>query len=383
MRTGKARTGLSARLACHRRRNACGNRLPFGPEVGAVCGKAAHTVLCGGRVMKHASLPLRRREFITLIGGAVAWPLVALAQQTNVPVIGFLDSKSGRDSRQIVAAFQRGLHESGFIEGQNVAIEYRWGENHYDRIPMLVADLVKRKVAVITAPDTASALAAKAATTTIPIVFNTGVDPVAVGLVASLNRPGGNVTGITSLNTPIASKRLELLHEVVPKASTIGLLVNPANTRVAPIYIADMQAASSSLALQILVLNASSNDEIDEAFATLAQQGFGALIVPPDPLFNSRSEQLAALVLRYALPTISAHREFTMAGGLFSYGTSLVDVYRQLGVYTAKILKGENPAELPVSQSTKLELVINLRTAKLLGLSFPLAVLGRADEVIE
>jgi len=248
---------------------------------------------------------------------------------------------------------------------------------------MLVADLVQRKVALIAAPDIASALAAKAATTTIPIVFNTATNPVAVGLVASFNRPGGNVTGITSLNTEVASKRLELLHEVVPKASTIGLLVNQANPQLAHLWIADMQAASRSLALQIVVLNATSNDEIDEAFAALARQGIGALVATPDPLFNSRSEQLVALVLRYALPAISPYREFTIAGGLFSYGTSLADIFRQLGDYSAKILKGENPAELPVSQSTKIELIITLRTAKLLGLSFPLAVLGRADEVIE
>jgi putative ABC transport system substrate-binding protein len=326
----------------------------------------------------------KRRDFITLLGGAAAaWPRVARAQQPKVPVIGFVTSQSARDSRQAVAAFQRGLSEAAFIEGQNVAIEYRWAENHYDRIPVLVADLVKRKVALIAAPDTASSLAAKAATTTIPIVFSTSADPVAIGLVASFNRPGGNVTGLTSLNTEVASKRLELLHEVVPRASTIGLLVNQANPQLAHINIADMQAASRSLALQILVHNASSIDEIDDAFAALVHQGIRALVVTPDPLFNSRSEQLAALVLRYALPAISAHREYTMAGGLFSYGTSLVDIYRQLGVYTAKILKGENPAELPVSQSTKVELIINLRTAKLLGLSFPIAVLGRADEVIE
>ena len=325
-----------------------------------------------------------RRELLAALGGAAAaWPLAAGAQQPKVPVIGFLASQAARDSRQIVAAFHRGLSEAAFIEGQNVAIEYRWADHQLDRLPVLVADLVQRKVALIAAPDLASARAAKAATTTIPIVFNTSTDPVAVGLVASFNRPGGNVTGITSLNTEVASKRLELLHEVVPKASTIGLLVNQANPQLAHIYTADMQAASRSLALQILVLNASSNDEIDEAFAALARQGIGALVVTPDPLFNSRSEQLAALVLRYALPAISAHREFTMAGGLFSYETSLVDIYRQLGVYSAKILKGENPAELPVSQSTKIELIINLRTAKLLGLSFPLAVLGRADEVIE
>jgi putative ABC transport system substrate-binding protein len=316
-----------------------------------------------------------RREFIARIGGAaVAWPLAARAQQSKVPVIGFLERKSARDTGQTLAAFHRGLNEAAFIEGQNVAI---------DRLPMLAADLVQRKVAVIAAPDTASALAAKAATTTIPIVFNTGLDPVAVGLVASLNRPGGNVTGITSLNTEVVSKRLELLHEVVPKASTIGLLVNRADPRVADINIAEMQAASRTLGLQILVLNASSNDEIDEAFATLAQRGIGALVVTADSFLNSRGQQLAALVLRYALPAISPTREFTVAGGLFSYGTSLVDIYRQLGLYTAKILKGENPAELPVLQSTKIELIINLRTAKLLGLSFPIAVLGRADEVIE
>ena len=326
---------------------------------------------------------MKRRAFITLLGGVAAWPLAARAQQGKLPVIGFLESKSARDSRQTVAAFHRGLNEAAFIEGQNVAIEYRWADNQHDRLPTLAADLVQRKVAVIVAPDTASALAVKAATTTIPIVFDTSLDPVAVGLVASLNRPGANVTGITSLNTEVASKRLELLHEVVPKASTIGLLVNQANPRLADINIAEMQAASLTLGLQILVLTASNNDAIDEAFAALAQRGVGALVVTPDAFFNSRSQQLAALVLRYALPAISAHREFTIAGGLFSYGTSLADIYRQLGVYAAKILKGENPAELPVSQSTKIELIINLRTAKLLGLSFPLAVLGRADEVIE
>src|SRR5215470_7176663 len=232
---------------------------------------------------------MNRRALIALLGAsAAAWPLAARAQQPKVPVIGFLDSKSARDSRQIVAAFHRGLNEAAFIEGQNVAIEYRWGDNQHDRLPMLVADLVQRKVAVIAAPDTASALAAKAATTIIPIVFNTSLDPVAVGLVDSLNRPGGNVTGITSLNTEVASKRLELLHEVVPKASSVGLLVNQASG-IAHVNIADMQAASRTLGLQILVLNASSNDEIDEAFATLARRGISALVVTPDAFFNSRS----------------------------------------------------------------------------------------------
>ena len=327
---------------------------------------------------------MRRREFIALLGGAAAtWPLAARAQQPAMPVVGFLDSKSPNDSRQIVAAFRRGLSEAGFIEGQNVTIEYRWGQNDYGRLSALAVDLVQRKVAVIAAPEIAAALAAKAATTAIPIVFNTSLDPVAHGLVASFNRPGGNVTGITSLNTEVASKRLELLHELVPKASTIALLVNPANPELARVNSTDMEAAARKLALQILVLNASSNHEIDEAFTALVQQGIAALVIAPDPLFNSRSEQLAALVLRHALPAISAHREFTVAGGLFSYGTSLEDIYSQLGIYTAKVLKGEKPAELPVSQSTKVELIINLRTAKLLGVSFPLAVLGRADEVIE
>ena len=307
----------------------------------------------------------------------------AVPQQPKSPVIGFLESKSARDSGPTVAAFHRGLNEATFIEGQNVAIEYRWADNQHDRLPTLAADLVQRKVALIVAPDTPSAHAAKAATNTIPIVFDTSLDPVAVGLVASFNRPGGNVTGITSLNTEVASKRLELLHEVVPRASTIGLLVNQANPPLADTNIAEMRAASRALGLQILVLTASNDDAIDEAFVAFAQRGIGAVVVTPDAFFNSRSQQLAALVLRYALPAISAHREFTMAGGLFSYGTSLADIYRQLGVYAAKILKGEKPAELPVSQSTKVELIINLRTAKLLGLSFPLAVLGRADEVIE
>jgi putative ABC transport system substrate-binding protein len=326
---------------------------------------------------------LNRREFITLLGCAATWPLAARAQQPKVPVIGFLESKSAHDSRQTVAAFHRGLNEAAFIEGRNVTVEYRWADNQHDRLPGMAGDLVQRKVAVITAPDTATAFAAKAATATIPIVFDTSLDPVAVGLVASLNRPGGNLTGITSLNTEVASKRLELLHEVVPKAGTIGLLVNPDNPRFAQISLAEMQAASRNLGLQIHVHSARSTDEIDEVFAALAQQGIGALVVAPDAFFNSRSEQMAALVLRYALPAITGHREFTMAGGLFSYGTSLSDIYRQLGSYVAKILKGEKAAELPVSQSTKIELILNLRTAKLLGLSFPITLLGRADEVIE
>ena len=325
---------------------------------------------------------MKRRQFITLLGSAVAWPRPARAQQP-MPVIGFLENKSPTDTEQNVAAFRQGLNEVAFIEGQNVTIEYRWAENHYDRLPALAADLIQRKVAVIATNGTASALAAKAATTTIPIVFNTGLDPVAVGLVASFNRPGGNVTGITSLNAEVASKRLEMLHEVVPKATAIALLVNPTSPQLALADTTEMQAAARILGLQLLVFNASTNREIDAVFATLAQQSIGALVMSTDPFFASRSEQLAALVVRHALPTVSAHREFTVAGGLFSYGTSISDIYRQLGIYTGKILKGEKPAELPVFQSTKIELIINLKTARRLGLSFPLTLLGRADEVIE
>jgi putative ABC transport system substrate-binding protein len=325
---------------------------------------------------------MKRRQFITLLGSAVAWPRPARAQQP-MPVIGFLENKSPTDTGQNVAAFRQGLNEVAFIEGQNVTIEYRWAENHYDRLPALAADLIQRKVAVIATNGTASALAAKAATTTIPIVFNTGLDPVAVGLVASFNRPGGNVTGITSLNAEVASKRLEMLHEVVPKATAIALLVNPTSPQLALADTTEMQAAARILGLQLLVFNASTNREIDAVFATLAQQSIGALVINSDPFFASRSEQLAALVVRHALPTVSAHREFTVAGGLFSYGTSISDIYRQLGIYTGKILKGEKPAELPVFQSTKIELIINLKTARRLGLSFPLTLLGRADEVIE
>jgi putative tryptophan/tyrosine transport system substrate-binding protein len=325
---------------------------------------------------------MKRRQFIMLLGSAVAWPRPARAQQP-MPVIGFLENKSPTDTGQNVAAFRQGLNEVAFIEGQNVTIEYRWAENHYDRLPALAADLIQRKVAVIATNGTASALAAKAATTTIPIVFNTGLDPVAVGLVASFNRPGGNVTGITSLNAEVASKRLEMLHEVVPKATAIALLVNPTSPQLALADTTEMQAAARILGLQLLVFNASTNREIDAVFATLAQQSIGALVINSDPFFASRSEQLAALVVRHALPTVSAHREFTVAGGLFSYGTSISDIYRQLGIYTGKILKGEKPAELPVFQSTKIELIINLKTARRLGLSFPLTLLGRADEVIE
>jgi ABC-type uncharacterized transport system substrate-binding protein len=263
-----------------------------------------------------------------------------------------------------------------------VTFEYRWAEGQYDRLPSLAVELVRRQVAVTTA-DIASAFAAKAATTTIPIVFNTSLDPVATGLVASLNRPGGNVTGITSLNTEVISKRLEMLHELVPTARIIALLVNPTSPKVSEANTTDAQAATRALGLELRVVSASSQRDIDTAFMTLAQQGTVALAVSSDPLFNSLTEQIAALAARDAIPAIYPLREYVVAGGLISYGTSLSDIYRQVGIYTAKILKGEKPAELPVQQSTKMELVINLRTSKTLGLTFPLTLLGRADEVIE
>jgi putative ABC transport system substrate-binding protein len=327
---------------------------------------------------------MKRREFITLLGGAaVAWPLAARAQQPMIPVIGFLESKSPDDSAHIVAAFRRGLNESTFIEGQNVTIEFRWARGQNDRLAALAVELVRRQVAVIATFDIASAFAAKAATTTIPIVFNTSIDPVAAGLVASLNRPGGNVTGITSLNTVVISKRLEMLHELVPAARIIALLVNPASPKPAEATTTDAQAATRTLGLQLHVVTASSPRDIDTAFTTLAQQGTAALVVSSDALFNSRSEQIAALAARHAIPAIYPAREYVAAGGLISYGTSLSDIYRQVGLYTGKILKGEKPAELPVQQSTKVELVINPKTAKTLGLTFPLTLLARADEVIE
>jgi ABC-type uncharacterized transport system substrate-binding protein len=327
---------------------------------------------------------MKRREFITLLGGAAAaWPLAARAQQPMIPVIGFLESKSPDDSAHIVAAFRRGLNESTFIEGRNVTIEFRWAHGQNDRLAALAVELVRRQVAVIATFDIASAFAAKAATTTIPIVFNTSIDPVAAGLVASLNRPGGNVTGITSLNTVVISKRLEMLHELVPAARIIALLVNPATPKPTEATTTDAQAATRTLGLQLHVVTASSPRDIDTAFTTLAQQGAAALVVSSDALFNSRSEQIAALAARHAIPAIYPAREYVAAGGLISYGTSLSDIYRQVGLYTGKILKGEKPAELPVQQSTKVELVINLKTAKTLGLTFPLTLLGRADEVIE
>jgi putative tryptophan/tyrosine transport system substrate-binding protein len=325
----------------------------------------------------------RRREFITLLGGATAaWPLGANAQQSAMPVIGFLNGASAEGYALYVSAFRQGLKEAGYVEGQNVAIEYRWADGHYEQLPALAADLVRRRVSVIAATSTPANLVAKAATTTIPIVFTTGGDPVRVGLVASMNRPGGNVTGVSSLDVEVAPKRLELAHELVPTATTIALLVKPTDPNSETLS-KELAVAAPALGVQLHVVHANTEREIDEAFATVAQVRAGALVIGADAYFNSRLVQLGALTLRYAVPTIYQYRQFADAGGLMSYGTSLTDLYRQAGVYTGRVLKGENPADLPVQQATKIELIINLKTAKALGITLPLPLLGRADEVIE
>jgi putative ABC transport system substrate-binding protein len=327
---------------------------------------------------------LNRREFIALVGGAAAWPPVAHAQQSAMPVIGFLGTISPDRWASRLHAFRQGLSETDYVEGRNVGIEYRWAEGQNDRLPALAADLVCRQVRVIATPEsTPAAFAAKAATTTIPIVFSVGVDPVAVGLVASLNRPGGNLTGVTNLNAEILPKRLELMHELVPTATTIALLVNPSNPLVAETESRDAQTAARTLGLQLHVLHASTDRDFDTVFASLAQMRAVALVINTDVFFNSRSEQLAALALRHTVPAIFQYREFVASGGLMSYGTSTTDVFRQVGIYTSRLLRGESPADLPVQQVTKIELIINLKTARTLGLTVPLSLLGRADEVIE
>jgi putative ABC transport system substrate-binding protein len=328
---------------------------------------------------------MRRRDFITLLGGAAAaWPLAARAQQAAMPVIGVLSAEWPDPFTDRLRAFHEGLRETGYVEGRNVAIEYRWAEGQNDRLPALAADLVRRQVAVIVTPgSTPAALVAKAATTTIPIVFYVGADPVEVGLIGSLSRPGGNVTGVTTLNVEVGANRLELLHELVPTATIIAALVNPTNPAVAETLTRDLQTAAHTLGVQLHVLHASSERNFDTVFASLAQLRAGGLVIGVDALFNSQSEQLAALTIRHAVPAIYQFREFVSAGGLMSYGGTVVDTYRPLGVYTGRILKGEKPAELAVQQATRLELIINMKTAKALGLTVPLPLLGRADAVIE
>ncbi len=328
---------------------------------------------------------LKRREFITLLGGAAAaWSLAARAQQLTMPVIGFLTSYSlDRSGKRLAAAFIDGLKEVGYEEGRNVKIEYSSADGHYDQLPALAANLVNRQVNVIAAAGGSPAvLAAKRATTSIPIIFQVGVDPVQLGLVASLNRPGGNVTGIANLATALGPKRLELLRELLPAAGAIAALINPSSP-VANIEAEEMQQAARTLALQLEVLHARTDDELEPVFARLRPLGANGLVICGDVFFNSRSEQLATLSLHYAVPAIYQFREFTTAGGLMSYGTSLVDAHRQTGIYTGRVLRGEKPADLPVQQVTKIELIINLKTAKEFGLTFPLSLLGRADEVIE
>ena len=323
---------------------------------------------------------MNRREFIMLLGGAVAWPLAARAQQA-MPAIGFLGSESFEDR---LRAFRQGLRDTGYVEGNNVAIEYRWAEGQNDRLPTLAANLVRIRVTVIATPDTTAALAAKAATTTIPIVFANGSDPVALGLVANLSRPGGNATGVTFNSTELGSKRLEMLHELVPRAAMIAFLVNPRNPN-AESSIADTQASAKILGVKLLVVNAVNASDLDVAFATIVQQRADALVVGTDVLFNGprRTQQLITLAAVHAVPTMFSGRDRVAAGGLISYATDIDDMLRQAGFYIGRILKGEKPADLPVLQPTKFELAINLKTAKALGLTVPPSLLARADEVIE
>jgi putative tryptophan/tyrosine transport system substrate-binding protein len=324
-----------------------------------------------------------RREFILGVSAVAAWPVAALAQQRSLPVIGFLHSASLETRRGVVAAFNHGLSEFGFVEGQNLAIEYRWANDHLDRLPALASELVLRPVAVIAAIGAPAAIAAKASTAAIPIVFQTGAEPIGLGLIASLNRPGGNITGVSNISSELNAKRLQLLHELAPSAKLIAMLVNPENPPIANSISREFPEEARQLGLQADILRASTTGDIDAAFETIANHGVGALVVGADTFFVGRRDQLATLAARHSIPTIYEFREFAAAGGLISYGASIPDLLRQVGVYTGKILKGAKPADLPVLQPTKFEMVINLKTAKALGLSIPPGILAIADEVIE
>ena len=325
---------------------------------------------------------MRRRAFIAGLAGSAAWPLTGRAQQTTIPVLGLVGSATARQWAPFVSAFMQGLSETGIVEGRNVAIEYRWAEGQFDRLPALAADLVQREVSVIAALTTPAAVAAKAATSTTPIIFVTVSDPVKIGLVASLSRPGGNSTGATYLNVEVGPKLLELLHEVIPTATTAAALVNSTNPN-AGLVSGSLHAAARDLGLKLHVVNASNERDIETAFATVVELRAGGLVIVGDAFINTRGEQLAALALRHRVPAFFQTRAFAIAGGLMSYGGAASEAYRQAGVYTGRVLKGEKPADLPVQQTTKLELVINLKTAKALDLTLPLPLLARADEVIE
>jgi len=327
---------------------------------------------------------VNRRQLIAALSGAAAWPVTARAQQAAMPVVGFVSGMSFSASERQAAAFRKGLSETGYLEGQNVAVDYHWLNGQYDQLPSLMADLVRRRVAIIATPGSQpAAIAAKAATTTIPIIFGVAIDPVKLGLVASLARPGGNATGINFFVADIAAKRLGLLHDLVPKAVRIALLVNPANASTTEATLRDIPDAARALGLQIQMLNASTSREIEEAFATLMRGRADGLFVAPDSFFESRRVQFATLAARHAIPAAYTVREYVEAGGLMSYGTDLADTFRRVGVYTGQILKGANPADLPVIQSTKFEFVINLQTARALGIEVPNALLLVADETIE
>jgi putative tryptophan/tyrosine transport system substrate-binding protein len=327
---------------------------------------------------------MKRREFIIFASGAaIGWPLAARSQQPTMPVLGFLNVESAQGYAGPLAAFLKGLGETGFVEGRNVAIEYRWAEGHVERLPEMAADLVRKQVTVIAATSTPAAIAAKAATTTIPIVFESATDPIRLGLVPSLNHPGGNVTGATQTNAEVAPKRLELMHELIPAAKVFGLLVNSADPALADDQVRDFQAAARTLGVELHMLYAHNDDELEKAFVEFSQLRAGGLVITTDPFFTSRPLQLATLTARYGVPAVSKGREFSAAGGLISYGSETAETFRLAGIYTGRILKGERPADLPVQQATKVELFINLKTAKMLGIAIPLPLSGRADEVFE